>query len=106
MPATAEASSRNPTKQGLDEHFCSLHVPTMPNPLDSMDKWPFVPLDKHLNYATHIQIDCRCGRKVQMLTRELVEKCPGAVTCNDFQNRLKCTGCGLQGWTHIRALGR
>jgi len=38
-----------------------------------------------------------CGREKIWMTRDLVEKVPGAVTCSNYENRLKCSSCGLKG---------
>lgn len=84
----------------------------MPNPEHGV-RWPNIPLDEHLGYATHVRIVCtvpratsRCGHQVIMTTRMLYEIAPGAVTCADFQRRLKCRRCGAKGWAIIEAAGR
>lgn len=77
----------------------------MPNPRHS-NIWPNIPLLEHIGGATHVKIMCRCGREITWLTRELVEKVPGAETCSEYQERMKCARCGLRGWVIIRPIGR
>ncbi|CAN5453442.1 hypothetical protein BH09PSE4_BH09PSE4_13770 [soil metagenome] len=65
------------------------------------------PLDEHLGYATHIVIECRwCPRRVVMMTSDLYELAPGAVTYADFRTRLVCSRCKAKGWARIRPAGR
>lgn len=87
----------------------------MPNPQHQIPRYPNVPLDEHLRYATHIRITCeayvgpypnRCSRIVIMQTAELYEMCRGAVTVADFQRRLVCRRCGRKGWASIRPASR
>jgi hypothetical protein len=72
-----------------------------------------LPLDEALNHATHIEIVCQCPRAAghcchssRMLTRELVELCPGAVSYREFTARLRCKACRTKGWALIKAVGR
>ncbi len=84
----------------------------MPNPRQHAT-YLDLPLDQYLYGATHIEITCTCPRAVgtcghrkRMLTRELVALCPGAVTVQDFRDRLRCQGCKTKGWARIEGLGR
>ncbi len=79
----------------------------MPNPIwQTGPRWPNIPLAEHLNGATHVSIRCRCHRQEIWLTSDLVARVRGAVTCNDYQNRLRCSHCGLKGWTMISPIDR
>jgi hypothetical protein len=78
---------------------------TMPNPHERRHSHLDVPLLDALDGATHIEISCRCGHAVIWMTRDLVARTPGAVTCGEYRERLKCR-CGLKGWATIAAIGR
>jgi len=84
----------------------------MPNP-PALAKWPNVPLDKHLGYATHVTIKCgaitgsgRCGHTAIMMTSELYRLAPKAVTVSEFQHALRCKRCKGKGWAIISVAGR
>jgi hypothetical protein len=78
----------------------------MPNPAHAPGRRQRLALLDYLDGATHITITCRCGREKIWMTRDLVDKLPGAVTCSNYENRLKCSSCGLKGWVLIRPIPR
>jgi len=77
----------------------------MSNPEHSR-RWPKIPLVDHIKGDTRIRIVCRCGHETIMRTADLFAKLPRAVTCSDFQEKMKCKRCGLRGWARINAAGR